>query len=60
MSRLNLEAFKAQTEIQTQELEALSGGILGACHTTESSGCTHLNGEGLFYSAYHLLFECKD
>tara|TARA_B110000093_G_C12836922_1_gene353581 strand:+ start:506 stop:652 length:147 start_codon:yes stop_codon:yes gene_type:complete len=31
MSRLNLEAFKAQAN-DTQELEELSGGILGACH----------------------------
>ncbi len=33
MSRLNLEAFKAQAdEHQTKELDELSGGILGACH----------------------------
>lgn len=34
MSRLNLDAFKAQAN-QTQELESLTGGILGACHTQE-------------------------
>jgi hypothetical protein len=33
MKRLNLDAFKAQTETsQTDELENLAGGILGACH----------------------------
>lgn len=58
MSRLNLDAFKAQvSEEKTQELESLAGGILGACHTTESSGCDHLNGEGLFYTIYHMLTE---
>lgn len=51
MSRLNLEAFKAQTsEQETQELENLSGGILGACHCStcdrelsyaEESGASH-------------------
>lgn len=36
MSRLNLEAFKAQADqSKTQELESLSGGILGACHQPE-------------------------
>jgi hypothetical protein len=33
MSRLNLDAFKAQTSTkQIEELESLTGGILGACH----------------------------
>ena len=33
MSRLNLDAFKVlQSDETTQELENLSGGILGACH----------------------------
>ena len=36
MSRLNLEAFKAQVDVnQTKELESLTGGILGACHSSE-------------------------
>ncbi len=35
MNRLNLEAFKASAN-ETQELESLTGGILGACHTSEA------------------------
>ena len=32
--RLSLDQFKAKAEIsnQTQELEKISGGVLGACH----------------------------
>ncbi|WP_054557613.1 hypothetical protein [Croceitalea dokdonensis] len=33
MSRLNLEAFKEKANVN-QELESLTGGILGACHCT--------------------------
>lgn len=43
MSRLNLDAFKAQAETQTQELEELSGGILGACHCTKCTLLTESN-----------------
>ena len=33
MNRLNLDAFKAQANTkQIEELEMLTGGILGACH----------------------------
>ncbi|WP_157449618.1 hypothetical protein [Croceitalea dokdonensis] len=33
MKRLNLDAFKAQlSKNQTNELEGLTGGIMGACH----------------------------
>ncbi|WNI38856.1 MULTISPECIES: hypothetical protein [unclassified Chryseobacterium] len=41
MSRLTLEQFKKETvknEKDVKELEKLTGGILGACHTTNTSG----------------------
>lgn len=40
--RLNLDAFKAQTDSkQIEELEMLSGGILGACHHCTTVECNN-------------------
>lgn len=35
MKRLSLEDFKTKPE-NTKELESLTGGILGACHTLDN------------------------
>lgn len=44
MKRLNLDAFKAQvSKKQIQELENLTGGILGACHCAHPD---HRGGDG--------------
>ena len=43
MNRLNLDQFKNETGIKEkdfQELEKLTGGILGACHVDPSSTTT--------------------
>lgn len=39
VSRLNLDQFKSQISknVNHEELEKLTGGILGACHTTSST-----------------------
>ena len=38
MNRLNLDAFKAQANTKKiEELEMLTGGILGACHCTKDN-----------------------
>ena len=39
--KLSLEQFKAKAEISNQfeELEKISGGILGACHCVEKESC---------------------
>ncbi len=62
MSRLNLDAFKAQVnENQTNELEALSGGILGACHCTDKNcGDAQYAFDHPFAAAWHTIFECPD
>ncbi|WP_027393252.1 hypothetical protein [Aquimarina latercula] len=37
MSRLSLDAFKAKAQTsQSEELENLTGGILGACHPSDA------------------------
>ncbi|WP_155839681.1 hypothetical protein [Aquimarina latercula] len=43
MSRLSLDAFKAKAQTsQSEELENLTGGILGACHPGEKSWFTEI------------------
>ncbi|WP_077399139.1 hypothetical protein [Cellulophaga omnivescoria] len=60
MSRLNLEAFKVKAENQKQELEELSGGILGACHCTyENTANSFEDSMGVWSDAWHYAW-CDD
>lgn len=58
--KLTMDALKERADAVASEelLLTISGGTENACHDGESSGCSHLNGEGLFYTIYHLWFEC--
>lgn len=53
MNRLNLDAFKTQAK-ETQSLDNLAGGILGACHYCTTCGAS----DGMSHdSKYHTTAE---
>ena len=61
MERLSLDAFKVEAETKkeekTNELENLSGGILGACHCSHCGGD---DGDGGYWDLWvHTVFECE-